>query len=58
MPFSVIAAAALGTLALFGGFSLAALRADRAAYIKYGGIMFGALIFLVSIAQFARSEQS
>jgi FtsH-binding integral membrane protein len=43
----VIAAAALGTLALFGGFSLAALRADRAAYIKYGGIMFGALIFLV-----------
>eukprot|EP00029_Vermamoeba_vermiformis_P009231 TRINITY_DN453_c0_g1_i1.p1 TRINITY_DN453_c0_g1~~TRINITY_DN453_c0_g1_i1.p1 ORF type:complete len:334 (+),score=51.66 TRINITY_DN453_c0_g1_i1:555-1556(+) len=43
----VVAAAALGTLAIFGGFSLAALRAERAAYIKYAGVMFGALIFLV-----------
>jgi len=43
----VVFAAALGTSAIFGGFSLAALKAKRATFLKFGGPLLGGLFMLV-----------
>lgn len=43
----VIFAAALGTSAIFGGFSLAALKAKRRSFLMLGGPLLGGLFMLV-----------
>jgi len=43
----VVFAAALGTSAIFGGFSLAALKAKRSTFLKFGGPLLGGLFMLV-----------
>jgi len=42
----VVFAAALGTSAIFGGFSLAALRAKRRQFLTYGGPLIGCLFMV------------
>eukprot|EP01097_Dermamoeba_algensis_P007175 TRINITY_DN4497_c0_g2_i1.p1 TRINITY_DN4497_c0_g2~~TRINITY_DN4497_c0_g2_i1.p1 ORF type:complete len:346 (+),score=56.08 TRINITY_DN4497_c0_g2_i1:67-1104(+) len=57
IPPATIFLALAGTAAIFGGFSIAALKAKSKTFLALGGALFGALLFLIvaSLATFIGS---